>query len=128
MTKLRNPPNQRALPVSKRSRFDAVTAWTVGGSITTFWGVVITIILSFLTPVREWCQSNYQWLIPTLAVFLLISTFILGFVVAVFLGYAAEKNQSISHGLKAMGETPYDLNRVTDLASLWERERRAMTV
>src|SRR5205814_1012488 len=66
------------------SRFDAHTAWAVGSALTTFWGVVITIILCFLSPIRAWSENNRQWLVPGLAVALLIGAFVIGLITASF--------------------------------------------
>jgi hypothetical protein len=114
-------------PTTFGARFDAHTAWAVGGALSTFWGVVIAIILSFLSPIRTWSAHNHLWLVPALAVALLIGAFVIGLITASF----AARN---AHADSALGLTQQNTRRghevigVTDLRSLWERERQARTV
>jgi len=92
-------------------RWDPATVWTTVGVTSTVWGVIITIILSVLSPIGVWCETNQHWLIPTLAVILLFTTFGSG----VLLALLGQSDLSGRDG-------------VTDLVSLWERERRAAHV
>jgi hypothetical protein len=56
--------------------------WTVVGTVTSVWAVVIGLLLAFMTDVRAWAVANSGWFVPFVLLFLLMTTSALGYLFA----------------------------------------------
>jgi len=98
-------------------RFDAMTAWTVGGAVTTVWLGLLGLLLSLNADLEGWVTSNSSWLIPLLLASIPLLTGLLGFLAYAFI--SPRSTQTLNDG---------QMDDSLDLVGMWARESKARVV
>lgn len=128
-----NNDHDRAVPPAASPQGSSRTGeiWTIVGTVSTIWAVVISLILAFLSDIGAWIAQNTAWFIPLLLAGSLSLTLALGFSI----GMLRRDGQGLAHrpppgaGGHRSGPRRHDLDfEFATLATVLERESEARNV